>query len=302
MSMRLRSLGLGVLLPAALLPAALPACTPTPNAAQAELMAYCRVASREGLNTWVGALVTTCTDDEGTEEGSCSLFRVRAGSLEAVALPREVVNPIWAAETPSALFVLTDAGELVRVAGSAMEVISPLARDPSLSSSGERVVFLAAPEGVTEWDIDTPALIQSYAIRNREVSTVLQDEFAYAPYAVPRSADVIFSSNRSGVAAIFRVSPEGEPVQLTNVGMTAIEQESVPPLTNQALWADDGVYFAYMSDLNQSVVLHLNITTGAVEDVGPGFWPRLDTNNDILALAPSESTPCAFTYPAGGAR
>lgn len=296
--MRLRFLSAGIMLPALLA-----GCTANPgNSAQAELMAYCRVASRAGLNSWVGALVTTCTVEDETQEGSCRLSRVGATALEAVSLPSQVVEPVWAAETPSALFVLTDEGQLLRLSGSEVEVISPLARDPSLASSGDRVVFLAPPEGVTEWDIDTPALIQSYTIRNRQVSTVTQDEFAFAPYAVPRSSDVIFSSTRTGVAAIFRVSPGGEPTQLTNVGMTTLEQESVPPLTNQTLWADDGVYFAYMSDTNQSILLHLNIDTGVVRDVGPGFWPRLDANSDILALAPSESTPCAFVYQAGGAQ
>ena len=298
--MKLQTLGFGLLLPAAFAVGC--SSNPAREPARADLSTYCRVASRAGLNSWVGSLVTTCTDEDESGEGTCSLFRVRGTNLDPVSLPASVTNPIWAAETSSALFVLSDAGQLSRIQGSEVEVIAPLARDPSLSSAGDRLVFMAAPEGVTEWDFDVQMLIQSYSVRSRAVSTVIQDEFAYSPQAIPGSADVLFASSRTSVPAIFRVSPGGDPTQLTNVGMTTMEQESVPPLTAQSLWANDGVYFAYAIDATESSVLHLNITTGEISDVGPGFWPRLDANNDILALAPAGSTPCAFTYAAGGAR
>lgn len=295
--MKLQWLGFGLLLPTVV------GCSANsaPDPARAELSTYCRVASRVGLNSWVGSLVTTCTDDDQSGEGTCSLFRVRGSNLDPVSLPAAVTDPIWAAETSTALFVLSESGQLSRIQGSSVEVIAPLARDPSISSSNDRLVFMAAPEGVTEWDFDVQMLIQSYSIQSRAVTTIVQDAFAYSPQAIPGGTDVLFASSRTRVPAIFRVSQGGEPTQLTNVGMTTMEQESVPPLTAQSLWANDGVYFAYSTDAVESSVLHLNLSTGEISDVGPGFWPRLDANNDILALAPAGSTPCAFTYAAGGA-
>lgn len=298
--MKLQTLGFGLLLPAAFAVGC--SANPAREPARADLSTYCRVASRVGLNSWVGSLVTTCTPDDGTDEGTCSLFRVRGTNFDPVSLPEQITNPVWAAEASGVLFVLSDSGQLSRIQGSDVEVIAPLAGDPSLSSTGDRLVFMAAPEGVTEWDFDVPMLIQSYNLRNRTLTTVIEDSLAYAPQAIPGSSDVLFASSRAETAAIFRVSPGGVPTQMTNVGMTTIEQESIPPLTSQSLWANNGVYYAYSIDGVESIVLHLDVTTGEVSDVGPGFWPRLDANNDIVALAPAGTTPCAYTYPAGGAR
>lgn len=295
--MKLHTIGLGLLLPTALAVGCGSSAAPDP--ARGELTDYCRVATRTGLNTWVGAIATTCTVGEGDDESACEIFRVNGGNLERISLPSEVTNPVWAAETSGALFVLAESGQLSRIQGSTVDVIAPLALDPSLS--GDRLVFMAAPEGATEWELGGSMLVQSYSIRTRRLTTVLEDGLASGPQAIPGTEDVLFVSTRNDVAAIFRASPGGEPTQLTNVGMTSVVQEFVPPLTAQSLWTEGGVYYAFARDGANSMVLHLNATTGNVEEVGPGFWPRLDASDDILALAPAGSDPCAFTYAVGGA-
>ena len=295
--MKLQTMGFGLLLPTVLAVGCGSSAPPDP--ARAELSTYCRVASRAGLNTWVGSIVTTCTNSDG--EASCSLFRVNGMTLDAIALPDQVTNPVWAAETSGALFVLAESGQLSRIQGSTVDVIAPLALDPTLSPSGDRLVFMGAPAGATEWELGGSMLVQAYSVRNRRVTTLLEDGLASSPQGVPGSEDVLFVSTRNDVAAIFRASPGGEPRQLTNVGMTSVVQEFVPPLTAQSTWTTDGVYYAFSRDIADSMVLHLNATTGEVEEVGPGFWPRLDASDDILALAPAGSDPCAFTYAAGGA-
>ena len=295
--MTLRILGWSLLVPSLL---ALGCNETPPDPARAELGAYCRVASRVGLNSWVGNMVTTCVND-GTDEATCSLFRVRGSALDAVSLPSSVTNPVWAAETSNGLFVLAESGQLSRIQDSNVEVIAPLAADPSLSSAGDRLVFLSAPAGATEWELGGTMLIQSYSVRTRRLTTVTEDGLGSSPHAIPGSDDVLFVSTRTDVAAIFRVTPGGQAMQLTNEGMTGVEQGFVPPLTEQAVWTPDGLFYAFSSDTGSSMVLHLDVRDGSVEEVGPGFWPRLDEQDDILALAPAGSDPCAFTYAAAGA-
>lgn len=296
--MKLRTLGWSLFLPAALALGCNENAPPDP--ARAELSTYCRVATRVGLNSWVGDIATTCMSD-GSDEATCSLFRVRGTTFDAISLPSGVSNPVWAAEVSGVLFVLANDGHLSRIQGSNVEVIAPLAADPSVSSAGDRIVFMSAPEGATEWELGGSMLIQSYSIRTRRLTTITEDGLASSPQAIPGSDDVLFVSTRTDVAAIFRTSPGGTPQQLTNMGMTGVEQGFVPPLTSQSLWTSDGLYYAFTNDTDRSTILHLNPSDGSVDEVGPGFWPRFDAQQDILALAPVGSDPCAFTYAAGGA-
>ena len=295
--MKLRTLGWSLLLPTAF---ALGCNETAPDPARAELSTYCSIATRAGLNSWVGNIATTCTSD-GSDEATCSLFRIRGTAFEAISLPSEVSNPIWAAEAGGVLYVLSEGGQLSRIQGSNVEVIAPLAADPSLSSGGDRIVFMSAPEGATEFERGGSMLIRSYSVRTRRVTTVTEDGLASSPQAVPGSDDVLFVSTRTDVAAIFRTAAGGTPTQLTNVGMTGVEQGFVPPLTAQSIWTVDGLFYSFANDTDRAMVLHLNPRDGSVEEVGPGFWPRFDAQEDILALAPSGSDPCAFTYAAGGA-
>ncbi len=274
------------------------ACTPSAGPTTGSLAEYCAVATRSGLAGWSGDVVTVCdgAPSAGDHEppSACAIFRVAGAELTPVALPDGVEARLALPAAGGKLIVLTtDERLLYGPSSGPLAELSAWAAEPSVSSDGARVAYVALAEGFTEPELGVPTqiVVHELAADRREVVTT--DELASSPVPVPGSSEVLFVSTQTGVASVWRASPGGAPAQLTNVGMTQLEQGFVPVPARQLAWIG-GSELVFTAEYEDDRIWRLELS-GVAEELGPGAWPRARADGAVLARSGSGEE-CAVTY------
>jgi hypothetical protein len=271
----------------------------------AELEAYCAVARNAELESWVGDIVTLCAP--GVEEGlvTCTAGRVgTGGAITAIDLGTLEVRRVLPAS--GGRFVVSLADErlaLVRADGSIERELAGWASDPWISADGERVAWIGLPDGVTAWDFGVPTVVAAQRLGDSARTIVSEDAEASAPRLVPGSDEIVYVSTRTGLASLWVAAPGRPPTQVTNVGLTEMDQRFVPPVGRELSWGGGTVYYSVSGDSlprgGSDSVWRIVVGTGEAAEVGPGSWPRLRSDGAILAIT-SEASECAAVYPPGG--
>lgn len=273
------------------------ACTPTAAPVSGSLAEYCAVATRSGLSGWSGDVVTICDGPPAASDheapSACALFRVAGAELTPIALPDGVEARLALSAGGKLVVLTTDERLLYGPPAGPLAELSAWAAEPALSEDGARVAYVALADGFTEPELGVPTqiVVHDLAADRREVVTT--DELASAPVPVPGSREVLFVSTQTGVASVWRAAPGGAATQLTNVGMTRLEQGFVPVPDRQLAWtgASELVFTARYED---DRIWRLDLS-GVAEELGPGAWPRLRADGAVLARNGSGEG-CALTY------
>lgn len=274
-------------------------CTPTAAPTPSGLTGYCAIATQSGLAAWSGDVVTVCDGPPASGDheppAPCSLFRASAGELTPIALPDGVEPRVALSAQGGKLVVLTtDQRLLFGPPSGPLAELAAWAAEPAVSDDGARVAYVALADGFTEPELGVPTqlVVHDLAADRREVLTT--DELASSPFPVPGSSEVLFVSTQTGVASLWRATPGGTPTQLTNVGMTRVEQGFVPVPGRQLAWigAAEAVFTAEYAD---DRIWRLDLASGVAEELGPGAWPRANEDGSVIAQN-GNGEACAVTY------
>jgi hypothetical protein len=272
----------------------------------AEIAAYCAIAAREDLHTWVGDVVTLCTGEE--EARTCRVGRAGPdGVITPEDLPSLEVERALPASDGRLVMLLAD-GRLVVVRDGAIErELSAAAAAPSVGADGRRVVWVSTADGTAgDDDFGATTRILAQDLDAPAPELVVDDPHAFAALVVPGSADVLYMSTASGVASFWLAGVGREPRQLTNIGSTEAGQSYVPVAGRQLAWTETGaLYYASAWWGDESRLYRLSLEPDAagehVVEVARGAWPRARADGSIVALDPPGATPCAGLHPEGGA-
>lgn len=274
-------------------------CTPTAAPSPSGLSDYCAIATKTGLAGWSGDVVTVCDGPPAASDheapAACSIFRASGGELSPIPLPDGVEAQLALSAAGEKLVVLTtDARLLYGPPSGPLAELASWAAEPAISDDGARLAYVTLAEGFTEPELGVPTqiVVHDLAADRREVLTT--DELASSPFPVPGSAEVLFVSTSTGVASLWRGAPGQEAAQLTNVGMTRVEQGFIPVPARQLAWlgAGEAVFTAEYEDAR---VWRLDVGSGVAEELGPGAWPRANADGSITAKHRSGDE-CSVTY------
>jgi hypothetical protein len=299
-----------------------------------ELDAYCAVATRADLVSWVGDVVTFCEQGEIDAPGTCSAGRVLGGEVEMIDFGDARIRLALPASN-GRLIVLLEDQRLVLTdgQGNVQRELDQWAADPAVSADGERVAWIGLPTGFDPGEDGTfgvPKAVAVMSLADQERTVLVEDAMASAPRPVPGSHDVLYvSGNEEGISAFFLVGPERGATQITNIGLVDDGAEFDPVAGSAAVFAPNGSLFYSVTGLegvdepiddpdaepppeddleNGEVVddaeldiprlfrLVLSDDVATVQEVGEGGWPILTEDGNVLASLPTGSSPCAMTY------
>lgn len=304
-----------------------------PGFVSTELDAYCSIASRPDLVSWVGDIVTTCDQGELDHHGACSAGRVVGGTLEPIDFGAQRIQLALPA-SQGRLVVLLEDGALVLTdgAGNIQRELDGWAVDPAVSPDGERVAWIGVPDGfdLAEAGMGTPKVVATMSLADSARTVLVEDMMASAPRPIPGSREVLYvSANEDGVSGFFLAGPQRGATQITNIGLVDDTEENDPVAGSPAVWAPNGSLFFSVTGLesveepiddpdadplpedeleNGEVVDDGELDVGhlfrlvivddeaRVEDLGEGAWPVLTRDGAVLAALPGASSPCATTY------
>ena len=304
-----------------------------------ELEAYCAVATRADLVSWVGGVVTLCEQGEMDHHGACTAGRLVDGAIEPIELADGLALRVALPASRGRLLVLLADERLVLIdRGGAIErVLDRWAADPGISEDGERVAWIGIPDGfdLAEVGLGTPKVVAVQSLSENARTVLVEDNMASAPRPIPGSSEVLYvSGNEEGIAGFFLVGPGRGATQITNVGIVDADEELDPVAGSPSLWASNGSFFYGVTglesveepiddadadpppdddlengelvddaELEVSHLFRLVIVddVATVEEVGEGGWPQLDGDGAVLAALPLGSAPCATTYATDGA-
>lgn len=265
-----------------------------------ELDAYCAVARRSDLSTWVGDVVTLCQDMGSEDTVTCQAARSSGAGVDPIALGDLAALRILPAAGGRFVVLGADARlTIVRSDASEERELAHWAADPWVSDDGQRVAWIGLPQGLTEWDFGVPTVVVVQDLRASTPTILAEDELASTPRPIPGSSDVLYVSAQTGLASYWIAGPHRTPTQLTNVGLTEVDQEAVPVGDRELAWGSDGAFYFAIPDDAGSRLYRLDLTSGDARELGPGRWPRAYTSS-ILALTPGAER-CAAVYANGGA-
>jgi hypothetical protein len=271
----------------------------TAEPSTSELDAYCAVARRGDLQTWVGDVLTLCQND-GSEEGvSCQAAKPSDDGVAPIALGD--VAPLRVLPASGDRFVVLGADSRLTIVGAdggEERELASWATDPWVSDDGSRVAWIGLPEGVDAWDFGVPTVVVAQDLDASSPTVLAEDELASTPRPIPGSADVLYVSAQTGLASFWVAGPSRTPTQLTNVGLTEIGQETVPIADRELAWSDGSLFYSVPNDVGGRL-WRLDIASAEAREVGPGQWPRAHAGT-ILALTPTGES-CAAVYTNGGA-
>lgn len=304
-----------------------------PGFQSTELEAYCAIATRADLVSWVGDVVTFCEQGEIDSPGACSAGRVIGGEVEPIDFGEERIRVALPA-SQGRLVVLLEDERLVLTdgQGNIQRELDRWAADPAVSGDGERVAWIGLPDGLDPADagFGAPKVVAVESLRDQARTVLVEDPMASAPRPVPGSQDVLYvAGNEEGIAAFFLAGPDRGATQITNLGLVDTNEEFDPVAGAPAVFATNGSLFYSVTgiesvdepiddpdadpppeddlengelvddaELDVARLFRLVLTddVATVEEIGEGGWPYLTHDGEILASLPAGSAPCAMTY------
>jgi hypothetical protein len=271
----------------------------TAEPSTSELDAYCAVARRGDLASWVGDVLTLCQSD-GSEEGvTCQAARPSAAGVDPIALGDRAALRVLPASGGRVVVLGTDSRvTLVGSDGNEQRELAAWATDPWISDDGQRAAWIGLPAGVDAFDFGVPTVVVAQDLQASSPTVIAEDELASTPRPIPGSSDVLYVSAQTGLASFWVAGPSRTPEQLTNIGLTEIGQETVPVADRELAWMDGALFYSVPGD-EGARLFRLDIASADARELGPGEWPRTRSGS-IIALAPAGES-CAAVYTNGGA-
>ena len=268
--------------------------------------AYCRVMGGPGIQDFSGTTLTRCelppgaSDEAQTGEG-CESFRLgSSGSLEPTGVTG--ARSVQATNEGNLVVWGWDDTLTLRMRDGSTRALADVASDPWLDASTNRVAFVAPlAEGAGTLEPGDDRRIVVLALGSGELTEIVADVSASAPVPIPSSADVLYVSSSSGTASIVRVGVDSGLTVLTNASVDGVGQNFTPTYGRQHTFVGEGPgqRFVFGTDVDGGQLWSLDLSTGAVELLGPGLWPTRSDSDAVLALGGSEAG-CATRYLGGG--
>ncbi len=267
-----------------------------------QLDAYCAVARRDDLSTWMGDVLTLCQTDGSQSSVTCRAARPASQGVDTIQL--DVADVLRVMPAAGGRFVVLGSDNrlsVLRPDGSQEQELAPWATDPWVSDDGERVAWIGLPDGVDTWDFGVPTVVVVEDLRSGGPTVLAEDELASTPRPVPGTHDVLYVSAQTGLASFWIAGPDRPAEQLTNIGQTEIGQDTVPVADREITW-DDGALFYSVPGTDPGTVpslWRLDVDAASAGQLGPGSWPQPHAGS-IVALDPNADA-CADVYTNGGA-
>ena len=269
--------------------------------------AYCDVARLPGLIDWSGGVATACpgltfdeTDPDVVDGSSCQVW-VADGSGGLVVT--EIVGARAAQGLGDGRIIVWGWDGRLSLAerdGSSHE-LAPVAADPWVDFDDGSVAFIAPLPGSDTLEPGDDRRVMRIDVGSGEELELVTDATASSPVPIPRSADVLYVSSASGIAQIVRVGPE-EITPLTNVGLTDVGMDFVPVYGRELVFTDGGTRLVYAADYEVDEIWSLDLTTGEVENLGPGRFPAIGSDGAVLAqIGSAPDASCSARYLDGSA-
>lgn len=302
-----------------------------PGFASTELEAYCAIASRPDLISWVDDVVTFCAQGEMDHHGACTAGRVVGGVVEPLDLGVAIRLALPASGGRLVLLLDDERLVLTNENGDVERELDRWAADPSISTDGERVAWLGVPDGfdLAEVGLGTPKVVAVQSLVENARTVLVEDNMASAPRPMPGSLEVLYvSANEDGISGFFIAGPERGATQITNIGLIDDTEENEPVAGSPGVWVNGSLFYSVtgLESVEESIddpdvdppaeddlengevvddgeleVAHLFRLVviddeARVEDLGEGGWPYLTHDGAVLATLPPGSAPCATTY------
>lgn len=333
---------------AILLALALPSCSPRSTGRGGadptySLESYCAVASTPGLYDWTGGALVACPgltaggSDDPVDGSSCAV-----STIDAQGQPHTTsyTNARGAQVLADGRVLVWSFDGSLSIRGSASTLdVAPVALDPWLDASRNRIAYVAPAAGATSLEAGDDRRVVVYDVPTASELEVAADATASAPVIVPGTNDVLYVSSAGEVAAVFRATAsvaaaepqpdscasgrEGDPtdpnsectppdttaafVQLTNT-TPEIPQTNVPAFGRQHLFVGESdtarLVFAAPVETDNGIVSEvfaLDPRTGETTDLGPGAFPQRGPQGSVLART-GDGTCTAVQYLAPGAQ
>jgi hypothetical protein len=271
-------------------------------ASDAERDAYCGVTARADLDVWIGDFVTLCDEPRDEQElATCSAGRVAEGAVIEVAWASSlgVIRVLPAADGNFVALLRDERLVLTRNDGSIDRELAAWANDPWISEDGLRIAWVGLADGVEAWDFGVPTAILAQDLSEATPTVVTDDALASTPRPIPGTRDILYVSSEGGVASIWVGGPERAPTRLTNVGLTTIGPEFVPVPDRELAWSQGVLFYSADDENNEHRIWRLSLVDGVVTMLGPGSWPRINSNGWVLARQTEGE--CAASYSERGA-
>lgn len=164
-------------------------------------------------------------------------------------------------------------------------VLARGALDPRVAGDGRRAVFVQLDGQPDHAELGDEGFLTMVDAETGVLTRITDDPRDTAPWLVPHSDEVLFTSGRTGLASLWITNPGGTPRQLTNVGQTDVTADFVPVPSRELLFVPDrrvAVFSAHYGGTHE--LWSVDLDTGAARDLGPGRLPVLDAAGDVLAV------------------
>ena len=184
---------------------------------------------------------------------------------------------------PARIGVLTADHRLVAIAAGVERELSPAAADPRAAGPGRVLFTELTGDGIDPSTTGRIVLLDLVRGTRRVITDHPMDS---APFAVPRSDDVVFVSSRTGLASLWLARPGRPARQLTNIGRRRVDASFVPVPGRELAWVPGTRTAIYTARYDAPVLWSVDVDTGSARRIGPGRWPRA-VGGRVLAIDPT---------------
>lgn len=260
--------------------------------------AYCELAHRAGIAELTPSTAISC-EPVDRDRGDEDLPRCRLLVADASGRPRETplegIVSAWPLENGRYVVLTSDERLVLHDGRSELATLAEWAAEPAVDPAGRRVVFVGAAEGTDRAELGDATSLVLVELESGRRARLSADETASAPLFTPDGRSVLYVSTWSGVAAIHRVSIDGEShEQLTNEGLNDVGQGFVPVYENERVWLGTTLVYAALGRDERAEIWALDARTGDARRIGEGSHP-LVTDDGRLVVAGDASGSCPIS-------
>ncbi len=243
-------------------------------------------ASLPNLATFHHDLAMRCPDfgPERAVGDGCSIERLgEDGAFHATGVDNVIAA--WRFDPTRALTLSPGLDLALDDLDGERQVIAHGALDPRVADDGHRAVFVHLESRSAAPELGEPAYLTLYDARTGELRRITDDPRDTAPWVVPGSDDVLFTSARTGLASLWLAPGDGSaPRQLTNVGLTRIEAGFVPVPSRELVWLPGTRKAVYSAHYGTHELYLLDVDTGEARHLGRGRLPAIHPHGGIVAI------------------
>lgn len=163
-------------------------------------------------------------------------------------------------------------------------VIARGALDPRVADDGHRAVFSQLESGASIAELGESAFLTLYDFETQTLERITDDPRDSAPWLVPGSSDVLFTSARTGIASLWLASGDGAVRQLTNIGLQTMGPSFVPVPSRELVFLPESRIAVFSAHYGTHELWSVDLDSGTTENIGPGRLVALHPDGGVVAV------------------